>query len=74
VIGIELTGPLAAVAQRAVAANGAAGLVSIVQADAASCRRGQEVPLKGADVILLDMFDAGVLLYIGGRGGGIYPV
>lgn len=59
VVGIELTAPLAAVAQRAVAANGDAGVVSIVQADAASCRRGQQVPAGGADIIVLDMFDAG---------------
>lgn len=59
VIGMELAAPLAAVAQRAVAANGAAGLVSILQADAASCRRGQQVPLAGADIIMLDVFDAG---------------
>lgn len=59
VMGIELTAPLAAVAQRTVAANGAAGVVSIVQADAASCRRGQQVPAGGADVIVLDLFDAG---------------
>jgi hypothetical protein len=59
VVGVELTAPLAAVAQRAVAANGAAGAVSIVQADAGSCRRGQQVPPGGVDVIVLDLFDAG---------------
>jgi hypothetical protein len=59
VTGIELTAPLASVAQRAVAANGAAGVVSIVQADAASCRRAQQVPVGGADVIVLDVFDSG---------------
>jgi hypothetical protein len=61
VTGIELTAPLASVAQRAVAANGAAGAVSIVQADAGSCRRGQQVPTDGVDVIVLDVFDSGEL-------------
>lgn len=59
VIGVELAAPLAGVAQRAVAANGVAEVVSIVQADVGSCRRGQQVPIDGADVIVLDMFDSG---------------
>lgn len=59
VVGVELTKPLAAVAQRVVAANGAAGAVSIIQADAGSCMRGQQVLPGGADVIVLDLFDAG---------------
>jgi hypothetical protein len=68
VVGIELVAPLAAVAQRAAAANGLAGVVSVVQADAGSCKRGQQVPLRGADVILLDMFDAGELAMMLGVG------
>lgn len=59
VVGVELTAPLAAAAQRVVAANWAAGAVSIVQADAGSCRSGQQVPPGGADVVVLDLFDAG---------------
>jgi hypothetical protein len=70
VVGIELTAPLAGVAQRSVAANGAAGAVSIVQADAGSCRRGQQIPPEGADVIVMDVFDSGeqrkVVLFVGG--------
>jgi predicted RNA methylase len=65
VVGIELVAPLAAVAQRAAAANGMAGVVSVVQADAGSCKRGQQVPLRGADVIMLNMFDAGELVDAG---------
>jgi SAM-dependent methyltransferase len=68
VVGVEMVAPLAAAAQRTVAANRAAGSVSIVHGDAASLQRGVQLPLAGADIIVLNVFDAGERLRVAAVG------
>lgn len=61
VIAAELVAPLATVARRNVALNGASDIVSVACADAAAVERGGLVPWDGVDVIVCDLFDAGLV-------------
>ncbi|GHP04547.1 hypothetical protein PPROV_000330100 [Pycnococcus provasolii] len=58
VVGIELHESLAAVARRNVAANGLGDKVSICVRDLALAERGKEVRRRGANLVVMDFFDA----------------
>lgn len=59
VVGVELVAPLAAAALRNVALNGCGDAVSVVHGDAALLERGCQVPPRGVDVAVFDVFEAG---------------
>ncbi|KAF8066293.1 Art7 [Scenedesmus sp. PABB004] len=61
VVAAELVAPLAAAALRNAASHGAAADVSVVHADAAALERGRDLPHAGADVVVFDVFDAGLV-------------
>ena len=60
-VACEWHGALAAVARRCVAANGLSSRVTVARADAAKLERGKlGVPPEGCNVVVLDLFDAGL--------------
>jgi 2-polyprenyl-3-methyl-5-hydroxy-6-metoxy-1,4-benzoquinol methylase len=59
VTGVELYGPLAAVARKNAAVNGMGGEVAVVHGDVGQLQRGRDVPEGGVELVVMDMFDAG---------------
>ena len=60
-VACEWHGALAAVARRCVAANGLSSRVTVARADAAKLERGKlGVPPEGCNVVVFDLFDAGL--------------
>lgn len=61
VVAAEMHESLAKVARRAAAANGLSERITVVERDVALLERGQNVRAKGVNLIICDMFDAGLL-------------
>lgn len=61
VVGCEIHEPLCDVARKAVAANKVPGCVSIVHRDVGLLQRGREIRPLGVNVVVADVFDAGLL-------------
>ena len=61
VVAAEMHESLAKVARRSAAANGLSDCITVVERDVALLERGQNVRAKGVNLIICDMFDAGLL-------------
>ena len=60
-LACEWHGSLAACARRNVAANRMSDVVTVARGDAAKLRRGvQGVPIEGCNLVVIDLFDAGL--------------
>jgi protein arginine N-methyltransferase 7 len=60
VVAAELSEPLCAVARAAAAANGLSSRVSVVQRDVGLLQRGHDVRALGVNLVVADLFDAGL--------------
>jgi protein arginine N-methyltransferase 7 len=61
VVAVDIHASLALVARRNVAANGLSHRVSVASRDVGLIERGREVRQLGCNMVVMDLFDAGLL-------------
>jgi protein arginine N-methyltransferase 7 len=61
VVAVDIHASLALVARRNVAANGLSHRVSVTSRDVGLIERGREVRQLGCNMVVMDLFDAGLL-------------